>query len=139
MDYGWITFAITRLSGMLEPDSLLVYPKQMATHSFACMIDAPTELLPLLVKTCVCRGVFGIQAAKESLGYYCTLPVEHACLTVPNEQQQGRFGNAFSYYSMTTGNPSIPSSVGESLKAYKNLCRHTRTSGSTFYTFPEIL
>jgi len=132
-------FASTRVSGMLEPESLLVCP-QLATFSFSCTIYAPTEYLlhyprayEQAVVFCntglanytslanICVGGVGMQAAKENMQDFA--PVERACLSAPNEQQQREcFAQGLYYYTMTTGKSTIPTSVCEHLTTYKPLC-----------------
>lgn len=133
-------FPSSRMTSMLEPESLLVC-SQLAISGFNCAVYAPTEFLlhnpgayigavhfcneglgrkgqSQLAEACV--GGVGAQAAKENAGDYTA--VEQVCLTCANRMQRETcMRQGLEYYKQSNGN-DIPKHLCDSLTKLKGLC-----------------
>lgn len=134
MDY----FASTRLTDMIEPESLKVCEEFSSETlvDFDCYVYAPTAYLlhnPRdyvgAIRFCIaglknpdtCILGAGSQAAKENMMDY--LPVETACLSAPTTNLAERcFSSALDYHTMSTGSRKIPAFLCDNLTHFKDMC-----------------
>ena len=134
MDY----FASTRMTDMLEPDSLRICETfaEETVAGFDCYIYAPTAYLlhnPRdyvgAIQFCIaglanpdtCISGVGSQSAKENMMDFS--PVETACLSAPTASlATSCFYSALGYYTMSTGSSKVPAFLCDNLSHFKDMC-----------------